>query len=225
MGTMSSLMAWLRPASGSDRDRIAEIIGRLAAEHDAPIFEPHVTMVGRFASDEDTAIGTLKSLLVGVSSFDITFTEFGHERTYFRSLYLRAEPSPQLTALYKAGRRAWTLDLPPYMPHLSLLYSNLTEEQKSPIFPTIDLRLPLTIQIDAVELWADDHLGVGRWRLVRRMPLCSKVLYTGVFLFIISLAATAGRDDQAKSKRPVIALIRRTLDFRSFSGCGGVGVR
>jgi 2'-5' RNA ligase len=176
MATTPSLMTWLRPALGSDRDHLAAIIGGLAAQYNTPIFQPHVTMVATLMSDEDTAIGTLESLLAGVSSFDITFTEFGYEQTYFRSLYLRAKPSPQLTALYEAGRRAWKLDLPPYMPHLSLLYSNLTEEQKSPVIATVDLRLPLTIQIDAVELWADDHLGVDRWRFVGKVPLSSQTL-------------------------------------------------
>jgi 2'-5' RNA ligase len=167
---MTSLMTWLVPAFGPERDRLAATIGRLAAEHGAPRFQPHVTMVGTFDSPEDVAIRTLGSLAIGVPSFEVTFAAVGHEQTYFRSLYLCTDPSPQLTALHEAGRRAWALDLQPYMPHLSLLYSDVTEEQKRPIIDALDIALPLTIHLDAVELWADDHLGVRGWRRVSRVP-------------------------------------------------------
>ncbi len=73
-------------------------------------------------------------------------------------------------ALHEVGRRAWALDLPPYMPHLSLLYSEVTEEQKQSIIDSLDIPLPLTVHVDAVELWADDHLGVRGWRRVARVP-------------------------------------------------------
>lgn len=165
-------MTWLVPAFGPTRDRLTATIEMLAAEYDAPRFQPHVTMVGKFDSDEGVAVRTLQSLAIGVSSFDVRFSAVGSERTYFRSLYLRAEPSGQLRELHQAGRQAWALDLPPYMPHLSLLYSDLTEDQKRPIINAIDL-VPLTIQVDAVEMWADDRLGVHNWRRVARVPFSS----------------------------------------------------
>jgi hypothetical protein len=38
-------MPWLTPAPGPARDQLAATIGRLAAEHDAPRFQPHVTVL------------------------------------------------------------------------------------------------------------------------------------------------------------------------------------
>jgi hypothetical protein len=43
--TMTALMPWLTPAPGPARDQLAATIGRLAAEHDAPRFQPHVTVL------------------------------------------------------------------------------------------------------------------------------------------------------------------------------------
>ena len=45
-------MTWLVPAAGPERDRLAGVIGRLAAEHAAPVFAPHVTLVDAFDAPE-----------------------------------------------------------------------------------------------------------------------------------------------------------------------------
>jgi 2'-5' RNA ligase len=168
---MGSLMTWLVPAAGSRRDHLADLIRRLADEYGTPAFQPHVTMVASFDEDADAAVGTLESLVSGVPPFEVAFSAVGQEPVYFRSLYLRAEPSTRLTAMHEAGRRAWALDLPPYMPHLSLLYSDLREEEKSPIPGRLGLRLPLTITVDAVELWGDFGQPADRWRRIARVPL------------------------------------------------------
>jgi hypothetical protein len=107
----------------------------------------------------------------GLGSFEVTFPGFGHEQTYFRSLYLRAAPAAPLTAAHEAGLRGWALQAPPYMPHLSLLYSDLTPEQKEPMLAAIDIPLPLTVRFDAAELWIHDQQGVSGWHRAARVPL------------------------------------------------------
>jgi len=162
-------MTWLVPAVGPVRDRLLATIDRLAAGHDAPRFQPHVTLVPTFDAAEDAAAQALKPLVTGMQPFDLTFAALGHEQTYFRSLYLLAEPSAPLMALRGAGQRAWALGPSPYVPHLSLLYSDLTEEQKRPIIDSIDIPVPLTVRFDAVELWARDHPEVRSWYRVARV--------------------------------------------------------
>jgi 2'-5' RNA ligase len=154
-------MAWLVPAAGPARDHLAATIGTLAAEHGAPRFEPHVTMAGRFHSGEQAAIQALTSLAAGVRPFEVRFAAAGSEPAYFRALYLRAEPSPQLTALREAAQAAWALEVRPYLPHLSLLYANIAEERKHAIIDALDIQLPLTL-INAIELWADHQAGSSR---------------------------------------------------------------
>jgi 2'-5' RNA ligase len=168
------LMAWLVPAAGAARDHLAATIGTLAAEHRAPRFEPHVTIAGRFDSGEEAAIQALTSLAAGVRPFEVGFAAIGHEPAYFRALYLRAEPSPQLTAIHEAARAAWALEARPYKPHLSLLYADLDEERKPAIIDALGIRLPLTIRINAAELWADHPAGVSCWHRVARIPLSGR---------------------------------------------------
>jgi len=72
------LMAWLVPAAGPTRDHLAATINMLAAEHDAPRFEPHVTMAGLFHSGKQAAVQTLSSLAAGTRPFEVTFDAGGY---------------------------------------------------------------------------------------------------------------------------------------------------
>jgi hypothetical protein len=111
-------------------------------------------------------------VVAGVPPFEVALTGFGHEPEFFRSLYLRAEPSARLTGLHEKGQRAWGLCGPPYRPHLSLLYSrDLPEERKAAIADGLGLALPVTIRVDAAEVWADFRDEVTRWRRVARVVL------------------------------------------------------
>ena len=169
---MISCMSWLVPAAGPVRDRLAGVIAGLAAEHGAPVFAPHVTMADVAEAEPDAAARVLERAVAGVPPFEVTLTGFGHEPEFFRSLYLRAEPSAQLTALHEAGQRAWDLHGPPYRPHLSLLYtSDLPEERKAAIADGLGLTPPVTIRVDAAEVWADFRDEVTRWRRVARVDL------------------------------------------------------
>ena len=132
-------------------------------------------MAGLFSSGGEAAVRALTSLAAGVRPFDVRFVAIGHEQAYFRALYLRAEPSLQLMALHEAALAAWVLDLRPYMPHLSLLYADIAAERKRTIIGALDIQLPLTIRINAAELWADHRAGVPGWRRVARVPLSGPV--------------------------------------------------
>jgi 2'-5' RNA ligase len=173
---MISCMSWLVPAAGPARDRLAGVITRLAAEHGGPVFPPHITMAGVVESSAEAAARVLERLVAGVPPFEVALTGVGYEPEFFRSLYLRAEPTAILTSLHDAGERAWGLDIsgtgPPYRPHLSLLYArDLAEERKPAIADGLGLALPVTVRIDAAEIWGDFTDDVTRWRRVARVPL------------------------------------------------------
>ena len=157
---------------GTGPRTLAGVIARLAAEHGGPVFAPHVTMNRNVDAEPDAAARVLERLVARVPPFELTLPGFGYEPGFFRSLYLRAEPSAQLTALHEAGERAWGLSGPPYRPHLSLLYArDLPEERKPAIADGLGLALPVTIRVDAAEIWGDFRDEVTRWRRVARVPL------------------------------------------------------
>jgi 2'-5' RNA ligase len=164
-------MTWLIPAAGPVRDQLATTIGRIAAEQGTPVFEPHVTLAPRTDCEPGEAVRALTPVASQAATLDISLSAVGQEQVYFRSLFLRADPSAQLTQLHESARQALRLAEAPYMPHLSLLYSDLTDEQKQPIAAGLDLVLPLTIQIRAIQLWASHPSGVTGWTRVCELPL------------------------------------------------------
>ena len=169
---MIACMSWLVPAAGPARDRLAGVITRLAGEHGGPVFPPHVTMAGVVESSAEAAARVLRRLVTGVPPFEVTLTGVGYEPGFFRTLYLRAEPTAILTALHEAGERAWALSGAPYRPHLSLLYArDLPEERKPAIAGGLGLPLPVTIRVDAAEVWGDFTDDVTRWRRLARVRL------------------------------------------------------
>ncbi|HEU5390635.1 MAG TPA: 2'-5' RNA ligase family protein [Streptosporangiaceae bacterium] len=163
-------MSWLVPAPGPERDRLAAVITDLAAGYGGPVFAPHVTLAGVTPAVPDVVAGALAEVTTGVAPFDVTLTGVGYEPVFFRALYLRAEPSDRLTALREGARRALRLEPAPD-PHLSLLYADLDEERKPAIAAGLDLALPMTIRVDAAEVWGDFREDAGRWRRLARVPL------------------------------------------------------
>ncbi len=168
---VGSCMTWLVPAPGPERDRLAGVIADLAARHGGPVFAPHVTLAGVTEAAPDAVAGVLAGVTAGVAPFELRLTGTGYEPVFFRALYLRAEPSARLTALHEAARRALRLEPAPYLPHLSLLYADLDEERKAAIAGGLGLDLPMTIRVDAAEVWADFRAPVAGWRRVARLPL------------------------------------------------------
>lgn len=163
-------MSWLVPAPGPERDLLARVIAGLAAGYGGPVFAPHVTLAGVTEAEPDAVAGVLAEVTAGVAPFEVTLTGVGWEPVFFRSLYLRAEPSARLTALREAARRALRLEPTPD-PHLSLLYADLDEDRKPAIAAGLDLALPMTIRVDAAEVWGDFREDAGRWRRLARVPL------------------------------------------------------
>jgi 2'-5' RNA ligase superfamily protein len=163
-------MSWLVPAPGPERDRLAAVITDLAAGYGGPVFAPHVTLARTVPAVPDVVAGVLAEVTAGVGPFEVALTGVGYEPVFFRSLYLRAGPSAPMTALRGAAARALRLEPAPD-PHLSLLYADLDEERKPAIAASLELALPMTIRVDAAEVWGDFREDAGRWRRLARVPL------------------------------------------------------
>jgi len=111
---------WIVP-EGEARRRLSALIETLARRFGGPVFDPHVTLLAGLAGPAEDVMTRVRTIRRAPLRLHFTGPEAGTR--YFRCLYLRVEPSPSLTALHEAARKAFeTKDEPPFFPHLSLLY-------------------------------------------------------------------------------------------------------
>ncbi|HEY1770381.1 MAG TPA: hypothetical protein VGG02_09010 [Chthoniobacterales bacterium] len=155
-----AIVFWLIPAEPA-RTFFLETIRRLAAEHDAPTFEPHLTL----------GLGSAEQLSkVDVRPFDLRINGVDWSEKFTKTLFVRFELEPSLAQL----RASLKLESAGYGPHVSLLYRALPDATKrrlagsislpfsSVVFNTITtVRCPdRTTSREDVEAWAtiDSHI-------------------------------------------------------------------
>ena len=172
MTTEDRYSLWLMPEGAVDGD-LQAVVDRLAREHGGPTFPPHVTLFGGIIGPEDDVVARSRELAARVAPFTVHLGDVDAGETYFQSLFAIASPTPDLLAAREAAQQAFSdVTAEPYRPHLSLLYtSELPEERKPAIADGIGLALPVTIRVDAAEVWANFRDEVTRWRRVARVVL------------------------------------------------------
>ncbi|CAN6337073.1 unnamed protein product [Urochloa humidicola] len=113
------------------RDRLRRIMEGLRAAHGGPAFEPHATVVGDFRSRRSAAIEVLRAAGAGVQPYTARVTGVARGTFFYQCVYLLLEPTPEVVAAsdHCCGHFGYQRKTP-YMPHVSLLYGDLTDEEK-----------------------------------------------------------------------------------------------
>ena len=126
MATEQSIVVlWLTPSEPA-RTFFRETIHRLAATHDAPIFEPHLTLgPGSVAQLEQAHAAAIELPTIGLASTS----------KFTKTLFVRFQLAPALAAL----RQSLGVDAAGFDPHLSLLYREMPEMTKRELVSSIIL--------------------------------------------------------------------------------------
>src|SRR5262249_14345687 len=114
------------------------IIGQLATQFDAPVFEPHVTL---FAGPEPecSCTGILGKVARGLSDIRATIGRAEASEQYTMSLFVRLRASEDLQRLadrIKTG--SGTQKDYQFRPHLSLLYKDMSLDTKRSLIDKIE---------------------------------------------------------------------------------------
>ncbi|MCD7451667.1 hypothetical protein HAX54_012988 [Datura stramonium] len=114
------------------RDRVKKLMDGLRSEFGGPQFEPHVTVVGAIRLTEAEARDKFRKGCEGVKKvYSATVEKVDTGTFYYQCVYLLLHPT---TEVVEASARCCSSfgynSSSPYMPHLSLLYSDLTDEEK-----------------------------------------------------------------------------------------------
>ncbi|XP_057418526.1 cyclic phosphodiesterase-like [Lotus japonicus] len=113
------------------RPRIAKLMTDLRSEFGGPHFEPHITVVGAITLTADDALNKLRSACEELKAFQVTVDRVAAGTFFYQCVYLLLHPSPPVveTSAHCSNHFGYKSSTP-YMPHLSLLYGDLTDEEK-----------------------------------------------------------------------------------------------
>lgn len=156
---------WLMP-KGEQYNRFSDLIKRLAHEHGGPVFEPHVTLLGDIEQPEEEVIRKTEHLVLNQQSFPLTLRQVNYQDYHFRALFVKAEIAGPLQTLHERAKVIFNMqDIPPYMPHLSLLYGSYPNELKEKIILEIGREQPAQFEVSSVHLIKGGE--VKDWQIIK----------------------------------------------------------
>ena len=143
---------------GEIASELQTTITKLAGEFNAPIFNPHVTLLARIPEQpEDVLIEKTKELAQSLAPITLSFGNLHAQDVYFKALYIEINEKEQMVEYHiKASELFETPDEGIYFPHLSLLYGNYPAEQKSHALQTIILPEQKSFLADTIYLYKTD---------------------------------------------------------------------
>lgn len=111
--------------------RLKKLMDGLRAEFGGPHFEPHITVVGAISLTPDDALAKFRSACDGVRAYNVSVDRVATGTFFYQCVYLLVHPTAEVVeaSSHCTGRFGYK-NSTPYMPHLSLLYGDLTEDEK-----------------------------------------------------------------------------------------------
>jgi 2'-5' RNA ligase len=161
---------WLQPAGGVYR-RWAVQIRRLSRECATPAFEPHITLLGGLRGPKQAIVAKCSRLARCLPPLVVRLTEADYLDEYFRCLFVRVAMTDTLLRANEAAREIFGQREPrAFTPHLSLIYGNLSVEEKEAILARLGRRFDITFVARRLHLYvtADEP---RRWRAIETFDL------------------------------------------------------
>ena len=157
---------------GKTFQKFSKIIAILAKKNSAPEFKPHVSLIGNIRLPEKEVLSKSRLLASKMRSFEIRLGKVDYLDMYFRSLFVRAEISREISEADSLARKYFLREKdPPYMPHLSLLYGNFSRERKEGIIQQIGKEFKDKFLADKIEVWAVPGIDPAEWKVIKKIAL------------------------------------------------------
>ena len=143
---------WILPHTDKDKE-LAQLIIKLSQEHDGPCFSPHITLLSGLQGNEKELIIKTSELAAKLTTLSVKTDVVETQDSYYKSLYLKII---ETKLLLESRRQAESLFHPQpvdeFMPHLSLLYGNQSEQVKRQIIASLKDKTRLDLLMDRVAL-------------------------------------------------------------------------
>jgi 2'-5' RNA ligase len=159
---------WLQP-KGTSYLKFKKIIKRLSTKYRAPLFEPHITLLGDITEERQKVI-TKAQQLAKVKAFDILLNKVTYMDEYFRCVLVLAQKSDELVKLNKKAQVLFNRENKEFLPHVSLMYGLLQENVKRRIVRNLKINQRFTADSISV-VYTDGPPEI--WKVIKDLPLKS----------------------------------------------------
>src|SRR3990167_6942781 len=165
--SLNEYTLWLESES-EKYTRLKNIIVDFSTEAQSPLFEPHVTLLGgiSIAMTVEKIIEKMKTLTEKKRTITLSLTATHSSDSYYQSIFLECKKTKVLASLNHKAQKLFS-QTGEYNPHLSLLYSNISQTKKNLLLKKISHKivLPLNFVVDKISLWK--ALGLAeRWQKI-----------------------------------------------------------
>ena len=162
---------WIVP-TGAVYSRLADVISDLSTRYQGPAFVPHLTLLGRLEGEERVLVDRTHQLARVLQPFEVRLQAPACTATYFRCLFLPAEPSsPLLDAHRQATQICNVQPTGAFDPHVSLLYGEFPERVKDEIIKALPLDLPGTFAVSRLQLIRAGSTNPQDWQVAQTLDL------------------------------------------------------
>ncbi|XP_047308227.1 cyclic phosphodiesterase-like [Impatiens glandulifera] len=112
-------------------ERLSKLMAELRSYFGGPEFDPHVTVVGLIRLTEADALEKFATVCEGLKAYNATVEKVDTGTFFYQCVYLLMQQDSQVmeAAAYCWNQFGYTSSTT-YMPHLSILYGDLSDEDK-----------------------------------------------------------------------------------------------
>ena len=160
---------WLVPEISVEQ-KFSRVIESLSERYGCPRFAPHTTVLGGIVEDEEILRDKAAKLAEELQPVDVTATGFAIEPYYFRSFYLKLEPSSALLLAHQKTSQIFERQAGNFAPHISLLYGAVAREEKLALGKELHNQIPAEFKLDRLYL-VHTTLAVPNWKVISRHEL------------------------------------------------------
>ena len=164
---------WLMP-EGEISEKLDALIRGLASKCGAPLFTPHITLLGGLRGPEEKILSGVPFLAAALKPFVVTLTQLDYLDEYYRCLFARAEETRDVMDAHFLAEKILdtfiTREDTEFMPHLSLMYGDFPVSLKKEIINDLGAELNINFPVNSIHLFSTDG-GPGDWHRVKEFPL------------------------------------------------------
>lgn len=152
MASSEKYSLWLRPF-GDIAFSIQQRINNLSEKYGGPSFEPHVTLISGLRYGETELIHLTKTLAGSMKPFEVLLTKAGYRDKYYQSLFVHIKKNEELMSAYRTALHLFDIEeQEEFIPHLSLMYGDFSQEEKERILSVMGREFHIRFEVRSLLL-------------------------------------------------------------------------